>query len=482
MLYVELAIVLALIAVNGVLAMSELALVSARRGRLEAMAARGHKGAQAALAIMAEPGRFHSAVQIGITLVGLAAGAFSGATIAERAANGLRGFGMAPAAADTVAYVVVIAAITYFSVIVGELVPKQLALRNAERIAVAVAGPMSLVSKIFAPVVWLLDGSARLGLRLFGTHDPRAGAVTDEEIKTLIAEAERLGVVEPEERTMISGVMRLADKPVRAIMTPRLDIVWLNLEDSEDELRAAIRKAPHSRLPVASGSIDKVLGVLPTKELLDAMLDDRSVRIRDLIQPVPAVSDAIDALTATEQIRQSPMRLVVVVDEQGVLEGIVTEGDILRAIAGELIDHNRDTAHVTRREDGSFLIDGSMSADALAELLKIALPAERNFHTAAGFVLDHLRHLPKVGEVFPFHGWRFEIVDLDGLKIDKLLVSRQPALHREPRTRSGAATPPRAGKKTARAKPTPAADKPRTEKPSSEKSKREAKRRSPAAK
>lgn len=428
MLVVELTIVAALIVANGFLAMSELALVSAKKPLLERMQRGGSRGAAVALALTREPGRMLSAVQIGITLVGIVAGAFSGVTIAERGDTWLESLGVPTRVAEPLAYVAVIAAITYLSVVFGELVPKQFGLRNAERIAVIVARPMQIVATLAAPVVWLLDRSARAGLRLLGQarqHDP---AVTDEEIRTLIQEAERTGTVEPEERSMIDGVMRLGDRSVRGIMTPRTELEWVDLHGSEADIRAALRESRHERLLAVNGGIDEIVGALPVRRALVALLDKEVGAVWDLVEKVPIVSERLAALDAVEQLRQSPLTLLVVADEHGTVEGIVTEGDILKTIVADIAEEDRP--RIAQRADGSLLIDGTFPIDELGDRLDVPLPQAHDYHTVAGFVLDRMRRLPRIGESFQYAGWRFEVVDVDGRRIDKVLVASQPTLHR----------------------------------------------------
>jgi len=428
MLIVELAIVVGLIVLNGFLAMSELALVSAKRPLLEQKSRDGSRGARIALDLTADPGRMLSAVQIGITLVGIIAGAFSGATIADRADAWLEQQGMPTRFAEPVAYVAVIAAITYLSVVAGELIPKQLGLRNAERIAVIAARPMQILAMVASPVVSLLDWSARSGLALLGQSRHQKAGVTDEEIRTMIAEAERTGVVEPEEHAMISRVMRLGDRSVRAIMTPRPDIEWLDLQGSDEEIRSAIRGAEHGRLLAANGEVDEIVGAIPVRAALVALMDHGVPAIRPLVQPMPAVSDRLAAIDVVEQLRQSPLNLVVVVDEHGSIEGIVTEGDILKTIVANIEED--DGPQIVQREDGSLLVDGAYPIDELGERLGIPLPKSRSYHTVAGFALDRMRRVPRVGETFRHGLWSFEVVDIDGQRIDKVLVAAAPPLHR----------------------------------------------------
>ena len=428
MLIVELAVVVGLIVLNGFLAMSELALVSAKRPLLEQMARNGSRGAGIALELVRDPGRMLSAVQIGITLVGIVAGAFSGATIAGRADAWLESHGMPTRIAEPLAFAVVIVTITYFSVVAGELVPKQLGMRKAERIATLVARPMQLLATIAAPAVSLLDWSARLGLRLLGQPPQQEPGLTDEEIKTMIAEARRTGLVEPEEGSMISRVMRLGDRSVRGVMTPRMDVEWLDLQASDEEVSRTIRKAAHGRILVANGDIDEIVGAIPVRTALLALMDGGAPAVRALVQAVPVVSDHMGAIDVVEQLRQSPLNMVVVIDEHGSLEGIVTEGDILRTIVSDIeID---DGPRIVARHDGSLLIDGGYPIDELADRLGIAPPKGHAYHTVAGFVLDRMRRLPQIGEFFQDGAWRFEVVDMDGTRIDKVLALPQPTLHR----------------------------------------------------
>jgi putative hemolysin len=428
MLLVELAIVLGLVVVNGFLAMSELALVSARRPFLEQMARDGSRGAAVALNLTREPGRMLSTVQIGITLVGIIAGAFSGATIAERADAWLESQGMPTRIAEPLAFAVVIVTITYFSVVAGELVPKQIGMMNAEKVATVVARPMQVLAMVAAPAVSLLDGSARLGLRLLGQRGHRESRVTDEEITNMIAEAERTGIVEPEERSMISRVMRLGDRSVRGVMTPRPDVEWLDLQGSDDEIRDAIRSARHGRILAANDTIDDIVGAIPVRAALVSLMDRGVDGIRQLVQPLPAVSDHLGALDVLDQLRHSPLNLVLVVDEHGSLEGIVTEGDILKTIVSDIEED--ENLRIVQRDDGSLLIDGGYPFDELAERIGILAPPQRAYHTVAGFALDRMRRLPKTGESFVHGLWRFEIVDVDGQRIDKMLAVPQRSLHR----------------------------------------------------
>jgi magnesium and cobalt exporter, CNNM family len=425
MLYAELAVVVALILLNALLALAELAIVSSRRGRLQALVDREVVGARRALALAADPGRFLSTVQIGITLVGVLSGAFSGATLGTRLAEWLASLGLPPGIAETIGVGLVVAAITYVSLVIGELVPKQIALRDPEKIAVRVAPAMTVVAGIAAPVAWFLDASGRVMLRTLGYRSQPEHRVTDEEIRTLIAEAQTAGVIEPGERAMIAGVMRLGDRPVRAVMTPRRELEMVDLSAGADAVRKAVADSVHPRLPVHDGAPEEILGVILAKDLLDVYLRGEIPDVRDHIRPAPTVPDTADALDVVDLIKSSPVRMALVHDEYGHLEGIVTNADILQAIVGEFRDGDGPAEpDAVQRDDGSWLIAGSMPADEMAERLAIAIPAERPYHTAAGLVLNELGYLPAVGESVDAQGWRFEVVDLDGRRIDKILARR----------------------------------------------------------
>ncbi len=425
MLYLEIAIVVVLILINGLLAMAELAIVSSRRARLQALVDREVVGSRRALALANEPGRFLSTVQIGITLVGVLSGAYSGATLGLRLGQALLGLGVPTGVAELAGVAVVVAIITYVSLIVGELVPKQIALRNPESVAVRVAPAMTWLARIGAPAVWLLDVSGRTLLRLLGQHDQAEGRVTDEEIRALVAEAETAGVIDPDERAMIAGVMRLGDRSVRAVMTPRRDVEMIDLSQDETAIRRMLVDTVHSRLPVHDGAPDEPLGVIQAKDLLDALLRGEALDVRTQMRSAPTVPDTADALDLVDMIKRSPVHMVLVHDEYGHFEGIATNADILESIVGaSQTDEGPAEPDAVRREDGSWLLSGSMAADEMAERLGIPVPEDRAYQTAAGFVLDRIGHLPAVGETFEAHGWRFEVVDLDGRRIDKIIARR----------------------------------------------------------
>ncbi|MCC6204566.1 MAG: HlyC/CorC family transporter [Hyphomicrobiales bacterium] len=428
MVYIEIAIVVVLIFVNGLLAMSELAVVSSRPARLKAMADRNVSGAAKALALSANPGRFLSTVQIGITLVGVLSGAFSGATLGDRLTAVLIAQGLSAGVASTLGVGIVVAVITYGSLIVGELVPKQLALRNPEGIACMVAPGMRVLARVGAPLVFLLDVSGRAVLWLLGQSGESEEKVTDEEIKMLVAEAEHHGTIESDERRMIAGVMRLGDRAVRAVMTPRTEVDWINLDADEAAIRRTLTETQHSRLPAGEGSVDAMVGVVASRDVLAALLAGKPLDVRKHLRAAPIVHDQADALDVLATLRESDTPMALVHDEYGHFEGIVTPADILEAITGVFradLDEGDET--VVQREDGSWLLAGYMPADEMADQLNIDLPENRDYETLAGFILSHLHHLPATGETIDAQGWRFEVVDLDGRRIDKVLASRLPS-------------------------------------------------------
>jgi putative hemolysin len=427
----ELAVILFLILLNGLFALSELAVVSSRRSRLLAFADQGRRGARRALSLADDPGRFLSTVQIGITLIGIVAGAFSGATLGTELTDWLKAQGFPYGAAEPLGFGSVVALVTYFSLIVGELVPKRLALQNAEVFACAVAPAMTWMARVAAPAVGVLDASTRVLFKLTGQRTESASAVTEEEIKMLIAEAETAGVLEADERRMISGVLRLGDRPVKGVMTPRTDVDWLNLAADEAVIRETLIRTPHSRLPVGEGSIDAMIGVVQTRDVLAAVLSGRPLEIASLVRKAPVVPDTLDALDVLTHLREAEVPMALVHDEYGHFEGVVTRADLLEAITGVFrADTEPLEAKAVRRDDGSWLLSGWMPADEMADVLGIALPARRDYQTVAGFVLAHLQHLPVVGESCFALGWRFEVVDVDGRRIDKVLASRSPVISR----------------------------------------------------
>ncbi|HMT40242.1 MAG TPA: hemolysin family protein [Sphingorhabdus sp.] len=420
-------IILALIALNGVFAMSELAIVSSRPARLQAMAEGGSSGAAAALHLSKDPGRFLSTVQIGITLIGIIAGAYSGASLGAPTGERIAQLGLVSDKwAMNIGFGLVIGATTFASLVIGELVPKQFALVAPERIAAIVARPMEWLARIAAPFVWLLDKSSSLIFKLLGLNRDNRDALTTEELKVVFTEATHAGIIEEHEHKVISGVVRLADRPVREVMTPRTEVDTIAADASAETIRDRLLNSPHTRLPVMGESVDDIIGVVQARDIVAAQIEGRPLDLRAMMRKAEIVPDQLDAMDALEILRKSEVPMLLVHDEYGHFEGIVTPNDLLAAIAGEFASDQEQgsAANIVTLDDGSLLIDGGMAADAMAQALDIQLPEDRDYATAAGHVLQILRHLPEEGESFVDNGWHFEVVDMDGRKIDKLRVRK----------------------------------------------------------
>jgi putative hemolysin len=424
--WTDLFIILALVVLNGVFAMSELAIVSAKTSALEAKAEAGSTSARIAITLAADPGKFLSTVQIGITLIGIIAGAYSGASLGGPVGERLAALGLPERYADESGFALVIAVTTYLSLIVGELVPKQLALQAAVPVSLVMARPMAFLAKAAAPLVWVLDSSSAAIIRLFGIRSGDEGRVTAEELRMIFAEATRSGVIEAEQRQILTGVVRLAQRPVREMMTPRTEVDWIDADADAAEMRETIEESTHSLLPVAEGSPDTILGVVKVRDVLAALVAGRPVALREMMRRVEVVPDQLDAMDALRVLQSAEVAMAVVHDEYGHFEGIVTPVDLLTAIVGNFASDSDDgdLPSVVEREDGSLLVSGSLSADALADRLGLDYGEDREFGTAAGYALSVMKKLPHEGEHFTDQGWRFEVVDMDGRRIDKLLVSK----------------------------------------------------------
>jgi len=423
-LILEILIVAVLILINGALAMSELAIVSSRPARLKLLAVAGDKRAIVAIELAANPGRFLSSVQIGITLVGVLSGAISGATLGGRLAVGLVALGVDPDWAHTLGVGSVVVILTYFSLIIGELVPKQIALKNPEGVAIIVAPIMAMVARITAPVIWLLDRSGKLVLMLLGVSKQNTNRVTEEEVRTILAEARFEGVIEDEEQEMLTGVMRLADRSARALMTPRRDVESINLGATPRETMDAIRKSGRPRLPVRNPETEDVVGVLYVTDAFAAVTTGQPLDVSTLMREVPVVSDMTDALDVIEILRASTNHMALVYDEYGHFEGIITTGDILEAITGTFADAQSEEPAMVQRADESWLVAGWMPADEFCEKLGLPLEIAGDYETVAGLVLNQMRRLPALGDHVSAEGYRFEVIDLDDRRIDKVLVSK----------------------------------------------------------
>ena len=425
---VEALIVLLLIVVNGVLAMSELAIVSSRRSRLEALAAEGSRGARIALDLLDDPSRFLSTVQIGITLVGIFAGAFGGATLAEPLGKVLDRVAFIAPNGSAVAFAVVVVLITYLSLVVGELVPKRIAMANPERTAALVAPPMRVLSRIAAPAVWLLKHSTDAILRLLGLRGDRESTITEEEVKALIAEGTQAGVFAPQEREMIDAVLRLADRSVRAVKTPPLDVVWIDRSAGREELVRLIASHRHRRVLVCDGTIDNAVGFIDMADILATVLRGGTIDIGSLMHRPLMVSEGLGVLRLVDMFRREGIHFAVVVDEYGTTEGVVTAIDILAGIAGGLPERGQtEEPFIVERADGTLLVDGLMPIDLFEAAVGVrGLSGDGNFDTVAGLVIRELGRIPAAGDQVSVSGLTLEVVDMDGRRIDKVIVTKPP--------------------------------------------------------
>ena len=417
-----LAIVLALILLNGFFAMAEMAIVASTESRLAERARRGSTGAAQALRLMRQPGRFLSSVQTGITLVGVIASAFSGATIAARAGARLNAVTWIEPHGETVAFVAVVAAITFASVVLGELLPKRIALANPEAIATAVAPPLAMISALLRPAVWLLNGSSEGLVRLLGIPEGTRDRATEEDLRHLLAEATRAQSIDPAEEAMVQRVIRLADRSVQTIMTPRIEVVWVDLDLPSDEAAHKIATAPHSRVVAARGSIDRAEGAIRARDLARALLEGPRPDLATLVRPTAFLPDTASIVAALEAFRQTPTHIALVIDEHGGLQGIVTPTDILEAITGELAEDREPAEPLIRPHAGGYLVDGRTPVDELRTRLGVAPEVSADIQSAAGLVMDRLGHLPAEGDMVSIAGWRFEVLDMDGRRIDKLFL------------------------------------------------------------
>jgi magnesium and cobalt exporter, CNNM family len=420
---VELAILLALFLLNGFFAMAELAVISSRRIRLQQMAERGVRGAAQALALADSPGAFLSAVQVGITLIGILSGAYGGATLGARLGPVLDQVPFIAPHGNEISVALVVIGITAVSVIVGELVPKRVAIAAPERIAVRVARPLQVIASVSRPFVWLLERSSAGLLRLLGVPERRSQSVTEEEVRFAIAEGTEAGVIDEVEQEMIHGVLALADRSVAAIMTPRPDVYWIDLDDDREAVAREIADCPYSRLVVArGGDLGHPLGIVQKKDLVEDLLAGRGLQLDKQIREPIYIPENAQVLRMLEMFRAVPLHVAFVVDEYGDFLGLVTLTDVLEAIAGEIPEEHDEprSQDIVRRPDGSWLVDGRVSVDDLVNKLGLE-PPNGDFHTAAGLALERLARIPEEGDTFEIGPWKAEVIDMDGKRIDKLL-------------------------------------------------------------
>lgn len=420
----ELGILFALFLLNGFFAMAEMAVVSSRRIRLQQMAEEGHAGAAYALALAENPGRFLSAVQVGITLIGILSGAFGGATLGARLTPILATMPVIGPYANEIAVALVVIFITALSVIIGELVPKRMALASPETLAARLARPLQLLASVFLPFVWVLERSSAVLLKLLGVPERRSANVTEEEVRFAIAEGTEAGVIDEVEEEMIHGVLALADRSVASVMTPRPDVYWIDLDDDPGTVAREIADCPFSRIVVArGGDLGQPLGVIQKKDLVGDLLAGRGPQVEKHLREPLYVPETVQVLRLWEMFRSVSVHMAFVVDEYGDFLGVATLPDVLQAVVGSFPEeHAEHQEEIIQRPDGSWLVDGRAAIGELAE--KLHLPeSEREFHTAAGLALKSLARIPAEGDAFEVGPWRVEVIDMDGKRVDKLLFS-----------------------------------------------------------
>jgi len=419
----EIFVVVVLVLLNGYLAMCELAIVSSRRSVLERLAGEGQAGARAALILANDPALFLASLQVGMTSVAVLTGTFSGATLAHRLDDWLDLFPALSPFSKPAAFAVIVVSVTFLSLLLGELVPKQIALKNPETLAIRLARPMVAFTSIAAPLVWVLNASANLVLRIFGVRAGFERRLTDEDIVGVLIEGEKSGLIHAAEREMIEDVLDLADRPVSAIMTPRPDVVWIDADGPEDAIVKTIRECPYAQLLVCRGTLDDVTGIVRKQDLLNQSLDGRSLDITRSLQSPLAVPERTSILRTLEVFRKTPVNTAIIIDEYGTVQGIVTRTDLLKAVAGRLPDVDaKPEPKIARRKDGALLIDAATPVSDVISCLGLKEPQERGFVTIAGLVLSKLDRGPQAGARISYDGWDFEILEVEGTRIKKLLA------------------------------------------------------------
>jgi putative hemolysin len=422
----EFFVVFLLILLNGLFSLSELALVSANRSRLAALERKGVPGAARARVLAEDPQLFLPTVQVGITGVSILSGVFGGARLAGELQPFIEGVPVLAPYAGSLSLAIVVLLITYLTLVIGELVPKQLALRHPEQVAAFAARPLAWMASATRPMVWVLGASSDLVLRLFGAHTGGPQTVTEEELKALLVEGEQTGVLESEERDMIERVLRLADKPVRAIMTPRTEIAWIDRTDPPKDIAQTLKSEPHSRFVVCDGAVDNVVGIVQAKDLLNTILDGKELNITASMRQPIIMPDTVTALDALERLKADPHGLALVMDEYGSFEGVVTAADVLEAIVGDVEVTAIEPGEGFEQADGTLLLDGMTPVDELKVRLALPdLPAEGSYHTLAGLMLALLRRVPRNGDRIVFGGWLFEVTEMEGRRVNRVKASRE---------------------------------------------------------
>jgi len=425
----DILLLLVLILLNGVFAMSEIAIVSSRRARLVQMADSGSAGARHALALASEPTRFLSSVQVGITCIGILNGAIGGASIASRLRTTFEQIPVLLPYADTLALAIMVAALTYVSLIVGELVPKRLALTQPETIASLIARPMQVLASIARPLVYLLSASTDTILRVFGVRQTKQSGITVEELRVMLEQGAAEGVVEPTEHELVTNVLNLDERHVGAVLTPRSDMIFLDVRDSIDVNREKLRRDPHTVLPICDGGVDHVLGFVRSTKVLEQMLEGHALDIAALAEPALFVPETMTLMKLLEQFKRTHLPIALVVDEFGDVEGLVSLTDVVSSIVGDLPSEPGEEPTIVRRDDGSWLLDGTLNIDAVSRTLRAdALVSEedrQHYHTLGGLAMLALGRVPRIGDVFDRGDYRFEVVDMDGNRVDRVLASRR---------------------------------------------------------
>jgi putative hemolysin len=427
----EIIILLALIFLNGLFVISEIALVSARKSRLEHQAEKGDTKARRALNLANNPEVFLSAAQIGITLIAILTGVYSGERFGRQLQPSIEKIAFLQPYAETIATTIVVILVTFLSIIFGELIPKHIGLIRAEKIAKLVAGPMGAFAKATHPIVWLLNKITNIFFRLFNIKRSKDDAVTEEEIKTLITEGTEAGTIDEAEQQIIERVFHLGDRNITSLMTHRSDIIWFNLDDNEEKIKEKIVNEPHSAYPICDGTIDDLKGVVSIKDLY---VSPDNVPFKDIMQPALFVPENNSPYQVLEKFKQSQIHSAFIVDEYGSILGLITLNDILEAIVGDIPQQDVDDYEITERDDGSFLVDAQIPFyDFLTRFEKTEWmnEGEHDFDTLAGFILHELERIPLTGEKLDWKGFKFEIIDMDGHRIDKVLVKISTALREE---------------------------------------------------
>ncbi len=420
----EILVLVLLLLLNGLFVMSEMAVVSSRKARLQQQANEGNKAAGRALNLAQDPAEFLSTVQIGITLISILLGAIGGSAFSAPLAGLLKGWPAVAAYANSLAFGIVVALITTLSLLVGELIPKRLALHSPERISAAIAGPMLFLSRLFTPAVWLLGKATEFALELMGIKPSEEPPVTEEEIQLLIDQGTEAGVIEESEQDMVEGVFSLSDSRVYSIMTPRTEITWLDIKDSPDEIRNKIVQSPYSRFPVCQDSLDMILGIVKARDLLaPPSLSSEGFKLKDKLRPAFYIPETMYASRALEIFKEKNAELMLVIDEFGSLQGLLTLNDIIEEIVGDI----EIEPQATQRQDGSWLLDGLLPVDDFKEIFKVEkLPHESEYESLSGFVMMSLGRVPQAADHFEWNGLRFEVMDMDGRRVDKVLVTTLP--------------------------------------------------------